>query len=88
MQLHRLHKYLTYAHTAFTKAFEIRYPALKEVGTPYAQLLPWQHTLYFSVSFIRNIRNVCFFDYVTGWKQFDSLVRTCNILRFLMFLKF
>ena len=30
----------------FTKSFEMRYPVLKEVCSPYAKLLPWQHTLY------------------------------------------
>ena len=43
MQLHRLHKYPTYAHPVFTKAFEMRYPVLKVTYSPYAQLLPWQH---------------------------------------------
>ena len=35
MQLHRLHKYFIYAHTVFTKAFEMSYPVLKEVGSPW-----------------------------------------------------
>ena len=59
MQLHRLHTYLIYIHTVFTKAFEMSYPVLKKVGSPYAQLLPWQHTLYLSLTFIIN---VCVFD--------------------------
>ena len=62
MQLHRLHKHPTYAHHVFTKAFEMRYPVLKEMYSPYAQLLPWQHTLYVSLNFIRTI---CAFDRTT-----------------------
>ena len=62
MQLHRLHKYLTYAHPVFTKAFEMRYPVFKEVCSPNAQLLPWQHTLFVSLNFIRT---VCAFDCIT-----------------------
>ena len=49
MQLHRLHKYPTYAYPVFTKAFEMRYPVLKVKYSPYAQLLPWQLTLYVSL---------------------------------------
>ena len=37
MQLHRLHKLPTYAHPVLTKAFEMRYPFLKEMFSPYAQ---------------------------------------------------
>ena len=44
MQLQRLHKKPTHAHPVFTKAFEMRYHVFKEVCSPYAQLLPWQHT--------------------------------------------
>ena len=44
MQLHRMRKKPTYAHSVFTKAFEMRYPVLKVMYSPYAQLLPWQHT--------------------------------------------
>ena len=55
MQLHRLHKYPLYAQPLFTKAFEMRYPVLKEVCSPYAQLLPWQHALYVSLNFIRTV---------------------------------
>ena len=43
------------AHPMFTKAFEMRYPALKVMYSPYAQPLPWQHTLYVSLNFIRTI---------------------------------
>ena len=39
----------------FTKAFEMRYPVFKEVGSPYAQLLPWQHTLFVSLNLIRTV---------------------------------
>ena len=46
MQLHKLNKYHAHAHPVFTKAFEMRYHVLKEDCSPYAQLLPWQHTLY------------------------------------------
>ena len=62
MQLHRLHKKPIYAHPVFTKAFEMRYPVSKEVCSPYAQLLPWKHTLYILLNFIRT---VCAFDCVT-----------------------
>ena len=31
------------------------YLALKEVGSVEAQMLPWQHTLYFSLNLVRNI---------------------------------
>ena len=55
MQLHRLYKYPTYAHLLFTIAFEMRYPVFKEVCSPYAQLLPWQHTLYVSLNLIRTV---------------------------------
>ena len=82
MQLHRLHKYPTYAHPVFTKAFEMRYSVLKEVCSPYAQLLPWQHTLYVSPNFIRT---VCAFECITCLKQFDFIVRTCKILKFRRF---
>ena len=34
MQLHSLHRKLTYAHSVLTKAFEMRYPVLKEVRSP------------------------------------------------------
>ena len=78
MRLHRLHKWPTYAHPVFTKAFEMWYPVLKEMYSPYAQLLQWQHTLYVSLNFIRTI---CAFDCITSWKQFDSIVRTCKILK-------
>ena len=37
---------MQYAYPMFTKSFEMRYPVLKEVCSPYAKLLPWQHTLY------------------------------------------
>ena len=33
--------------------------ALKEVGAAEAQMLPWQHTSYLSLNFVRNI---CGFD--------------------------
>ena len=62
MQLHRLHKKPTYAHPVFTNAFEMRYPVLKEVCSPYAQLLPWKQTVYVSLYFIRT---VCAFDCIT-----------------------
>ena len=62
MQLHRLQKQPTYAHLVFTKAFEMRYPVFKEVCSSYAQLLPWQQTLYVSLNFIRT---VCAFDCIT-----------------------
>ena len=52
MQLHRLHKYLTYAHHVFTKAFEMRYPVLKVMYSQYAQLLPWQHTFFYTYHLI------------------------------------
>ena len=62
MQLHSLHKQPTYAHSVFTKASEMRYPVLKVMYSPYAQLLPWQHTLAVSLNFIRYI---CAFDCIT-----------------------
>ena len=31
------------------------YLALKEVGSVEAQMLPWQHTSYFSLNLVRNI---------------------------------
>ena len=31
------------------------YLALKEVGSVEAQMLPWQHSSYFSLNIIRNI---------------------------------
>ena len=36
------------------------YLALKEVGSAEAQTLPWQHTSYLSMNFVRNIHG--FFD--------------------------
>ena len=59
MQLQILHKKPTYAHLMVTKAFEVRYPVFKEVCSQNAQLLPWQHTLYVSLNFIKT---VCAFD--------------------------
>ena len=35
------------------------YPALKEVGSVEAQMLPWQHTSCFALNLVRNI---CGFD--------------------------
>ena len=49
-------------HIVFTKAFEMMYPVFKELCRPYAQLLPWQHTLYLSLNFITD---VCAFDCIT-----------------------
>ena len=63
MQLLRLHIYPTYAYPVFTIAFEMRYPILKVMYGPYAQLLPWQHTLYVPLNFIRTI---CAFDCTTS----------------------
>ena len=77
MQLHRLHKWPTYAHPVFTKAFEIRYPVLKEMDSPYAQLLPWQHTVNVSFSFIKTIGA---FNCIICYKHFDSIVRSCKML--------
>ena len=37
----------------------MNYVALKEVGSAEAQTLPWQHTSYLSLDFVRNI---CGFD--------------------------
>ena len=64
MQLNGLQKQPTYAHHVFTKAFEMRYPVFKEVCSPYAQLLPWQHALYVSLNFI-SLRTICAFDCIT-----------------------
>ena len=62
MQLHRLHKKPTNAHPVFTKAFEMRFPFLKVMYSPYAQLLPWQHTLY---GLLKSIRTIFAFDCIT-----------------------
>ena len=50
----------------------------KEVCSPYAQLLPWQHTLYISLTFIRTVSA---FDCIICSNQFESIVRTCKILK-------
>ena len=62
----------------FTKAFEMRYPVLKEVCSQYAQLLPWQLTLYVSLNFIRTVVPLIVLHVRSILRQ---ILRTCKILK-------
>ena len=55
------------------------YLALKEVVDAEAQMLPWQHTSYFSLNIVRYIGG---FDSIIIWNKFEFIVKAGTILKF------